>query len=137
MREKINLLDNVQTMIVKMSEGNPGAMAILLEITKKDPFYSIFKILNLDDMNIRGTQIYLGYNDYCKGDLDLFLELVDNKDKKLIEAINIAQAKQNGRYKAVSSGASYETKRPTFTDEEMKDLQIQPMPVHPKFRQKD
>jgi hypothetical protein len=57
--------------LILMAEGNPGALNVLIELEKSD---NLVWAMHLDDMNIRGTQIWLGYKDYCKQDLNKFVE---------------------------------------------------------------
>ena len=124
-RQNLELKDDI---FVVMSEGNPGAIDVLFQIIKKEPL-GIMSVLNLDDMNIRGTQIWLGYKDYCDGNLDDFIELVSKRDETLVEAINIQAARQGTRDKAVVRGASsMGGNRPTFTDKEMYEFILRPMP---------
>ena len=45
MREKIGMQDSGMSMITKMSEGNPGALTVLMQIQKKKVFR--FKMLKI------------------------------------------------------------------------------------------
>ena len=65
MRTPINLSDSTLDMIVAMSEGNPGALTVLMGMLESDNPAATMMILHLDDMNIRGTQIWVGYKDHC------------------------------------------------------------------------
>lgn len=70
---KIQLNDNTMDVIVKMSEGNPGAMNAIMEILKPesneidpDAFMGgMGVILSLDTLEIYGTDIYILHNDIC------------------------------------------------------------------------
>lgn len=74
---RIQLTDNVITMITKMSEGNPGSMNVLMEMLKPeskeiDPdnfMGGIGKVLSLDTLEIYGTDIYILHNDICDGNM--------------------------------------------------------------------
>lgn len=94
-REKIELTDNVMDVVVKMSEGNPGGLSVLTEILKKEPTDGFFTILTLDDMNIRGTQIWIGYKDHCNSDLDVFIKAVKDRDQAMVDKINEVGAMGN------------------------------------------
>ena len=59
MRKRIELTDSMNDMLFKMSEGNPGGLNVLMGLMDRDPLV----FLALDDMNIRGTQIWIGYKD--------------------------------------------------------------------------
>jgi len=87
-REKISLSDTPMSVMIKMSEGNPGATTVLMVMKKKLGQESIFNILSMDDMNIRGAQIWLGYSDHCGKGIDKFLKCVGNRDAKMVATIN-------------------------------------------------
>lgn len=61
-------------------------------------------LLNLDDMNIRGPQIWVAYKDICKGDLEQLVGRIEKRDPELVAAINriIPDGEQ-----AVEHGASF------------------------------
>lgn len=69
---KITLADNAMSAVVKMCEGNPGAMTALVEVIKygeqvdpNDFMGGLGKILALDTLEIYGTDIYVLWNDIC------------------------------------------------------------------------
>lgn len=136
MREKINPNDSFYEMVTKLSEGNPGAMNVITQMLNKNPA-SIVQLLSLDDMNIRGTQIWIAYKDYCGESLDLFIDAIKNRDKDMILAVNINCAKQGTKDKAVQSGASYLEESPMMTDEEMKKLAKRDAPVNQNLMQRE
>ncbi|GAH39533.1 unnamed protein product, partial [marine sediment metagenome] len=73
-REELRLNDNLMDWMVKMAEGNPGVLSVLLTALKEKGAQEMGElVLFLDDMNIRGTQIWLGYKDCCGCDLDKFI----------------------------------------------------------------
>lgn len=102
-RESVGLGDSVQDIIFKMSEGNPGAITVLAQVLKKSDS-GIFQILSLDDMNIRGPQIWVAYKDHCGEDLDKFIAAIENRDQAMVDTINRCCG---GEELAVCSGASY------------------------------
>lgn len=103
MRNKIYDL-SVMDSLIELAEGNPGAASILARIAAQDGPSSVVDLLHLDDMNIRGVQIWVGYKDHCNSDLDKFLELVRKRDPGLIATIN---RESGSREIAVASGASF------------------------------
>lgn len=105
MRNKIKT-GNLIEMVVDMAEGNPGAVDVLTQIVKAEGELGMFTILNLDDMNIRGPQIWVGYQDYCEGDLAKFVAATKVRDEKMIAKIN-EKCSCSGEI-AVQHGASYE-----------------------------
>lgn len=105
-REKLNTNDSMLVLIEKLSEGNPGGLTVLTQILKKDPLDGIMRFLDLDDMNMRGPQIWVGYKDHCGQDIDKFITAVKNRDPDMIQTVN----KQCGdRHTAVISGASFKS----------------------------
>lgn len=73
---KIQLSDSIQDVIVKMSNGNPGAINALMEILSKgktidpdDSMQGLGCILMLDTLGIYGTDIYVLYSYICGRDL--------------------------------------------------------------------
>lgn len=101
-RQKITLTMTTTDILVLMSEGNPGGLTVLCEMMKKDPM-NMFVILHLDDMNMRGSQIWVGYKDYCKEDLNKFIECCKKRDKDMVNLVN----KECPENIAVTSGASF------------------------------
>jgi hypothetical protein len=69
---RIELGDNMQTTLYKMSSGNPGALMAMLSIMKHtevvDPqslMGPFSHLLNLDSFGIYDDKIYMLYNDIC------------------------------------------------------------------------
>jgi len=81
---KILAGDNIQEIIVKMSEGNPGAINVMCVIIKDAPLidpqdtmpYGLGKLMNLDNYNIYGSSIYVLFNDKCHCDIRKFIILL-------------------------------------------------------------
>lgn len=103
-REKITGSDNLQSIMVKMSEGNPGALSVLVQMREKQGEMAFMEMLSLDDMNIRGSQIWLGYKDHCGEDIDKFLKCVKDRDDEMVKTIN---EYPDGKELAVHGGASF------------------------------
>jgi hypothetical protein len=106
--------DDLMGVITGIAEGNPGGFtAAMLIFEKAGPI----PLLILDDMNIRGTQIWVGYKDVCGGDLDLFLEKITARDDAMIEAINEEGRRGNHPFLAVKHGASFKSVRPMIKED--------------------
>lgn len=105
MREKINLNDNIKNILIKMSEGNPGGLRVLIELLNNK--MGFIYLLGLDDMNIRGWQIWVGYKDYCKSDLNKFIEAIHNRSSKMVELINQSGMRNGSPERAVIGGFSF------------------------------
>jgi hypothetical protein len=105
-RKEMELTMTGKDLIILMSEGNPGALTVLMSMLQKDETTGFASLLHLDDMNIRGTQIWVGYKDYCGEDMDKFLKCVMGRDKGMVAKINEAGRRGNHRHLTVTSGAS-------------------------------
>lgn len=84
MRTKVELTMSTTDLLLLMSEGNPGAITVLMQLVVQDPLL----MLTLNDMNIRGSQIWVGYKDVCGEDLELFKQKVLDRDSAMVDAIN-------------------------------------------------
>jgi len=72
MKERLGLNDTIQSAIVKMSEGLPGAVQVLIELVNKTPEIDpdaglgpAAHILFLDSFGIYGSRIWDLYNHVC------------------------------------------------------------------------
>lgn len=100
-RARVNMQMSTESFLLLMGEGNPGALSVLMEMVKNN---EIMRIFDLDDMNIRGCQIWVGYKDHCHENLAVFIQKVKARDPAMIRIIN----ENNGTKEvAVVSGASF------------------------------
>ena len=83
MKSKIELTDSIQDVLVKMSEGNPGALTVCLEILKHgekiDPdnaMGGLGAILSLDTLQLYGAKIWMLYKDVCGKELPQMLAVL-------------------------------------------------------------
>lgn len=104
-RLEFKLEDTTKHVIMEMSEGNPGALMVLMQMLSLGEFVLI---LSLDDMNIRGTQVSIGFKDFAKQDWVVFLEAVKKRDPAMVEVINNEGRRGNHPWLAVTYGASRE-----------------------------
>lgn len=104
MREYIKT-GNINTVIEILSEGNKEASDVLRAMldNEKTDWEQLQLLLSIDDMNIRGNQIVLAVNDYCRGDLAAFCNLISTRDMNLVTWLNnsytLAQAVPKGAYR--------------------------------------
>jgi hypothetical protein len=80
---RIKLTDTTMDVMVKMSEGNPGALNALMQILSRskeidpdDVLGGLGTILHLDTLEIYGTDIYILYNDICDRNLAFMLAVL-------------------------------------------------------------
>ena len=85
-KERIQLTDSTLDVITKMSEGNPGALTVIMQLLsseKIDPdsaLGGLGNILSLDSYGIYGSDIYIFHNDIC-----------DRKINKMIAVLRAVQ----------------------------------------------
>lgn len=105
-RAEIDIDGSVLDMLLLMSEGNPGAATVLSRIMNKYDAGAM-SIFNLDDMNIRGAQVWVAFKDVCNEDLDMFCERIKKRDSSIVDAVN-AEMKLDPSFEwlAVTHGAS-------------------------------
>lgn len=81
---RITLKSTVVDAIVAMSDGNPGALTALSEIAKTP--MGFIDICHLDDAEIYGSDIWVGYKNVCDYDVEKMIAMARNRTlKKAIE----------------------------------------------------
>lgn len=111
-RKKIDTTATMLDAIVQMSEGNPGAMTVLMDVAKLPPTEALGILLTLDDMNMRGPQIWVAYKDHSGENFEQFAGYVQARDAEMIETVNTEcfHPAQGQPELAVQSGGSWEHK---------------------------
>ena len=105
-RAEIDIDGSVLDMLLLMSEGNLGAAIVLSRIMNKYDAGAM-SIFDLDDMNIRGAQIWVAFKDVCNEDLDMLCEKLKKRDPSMVEAINKEMSRDSTyMWLAVQRGAS-------------------------------
>jgi hypothetical protein len=72
---RLELTDNGTTLAIKMSEGNPGALRVIVELMKEgnwiDPvgMGGVGAVLMMDTFGIYGSRIWMLYKDVCNQDI--------------------------------------------------------------------
>lgn len=114
-RKALKPKDSAEDILYKMSEGNPGAISVLSKLIlcyskEIDPSKWINIVMDIDDMNIRGSQIWISYKDHCKEDLEEFIKCCIRRDQKMIDEVNKWCGK-NHEWIAVKNNGSLTRKR--------------------------
>jgi len=70
-------------------------------------------LLSLDDMNMRGSQIWVGYKGHCGEDIEKFVQCINDRDSNMVEVVNKECYHPEIEYdgydeKAVTNGASFD-----------------------------
>jgi hypothetical protein len=81
---------SIQDMMVEMSGGNPGALRVCMDLLKSDPVDGLIRVLDLDDMNIHESHIWLAYKDVCDEDLAVLKDKIKNRDAAFVAELNDA-----------------------------------------------
>lgn len=107
---RIDLTDNKLSMLMKMADGNPGALTVLMECMKLekeiDPDSAFGEIgigcvLALDTYNIYGSSIWILYKDVCNQNMTDFMGL--------LRAVQLGIMPESELY-ALSKGGSIDQK---------------------------
>ena len=101
-REEIHYVDNKNTMLA-LAENERNAFKILKHLYKNVENAPLMFIY-LEDMNIRGKQIELGYL-ICEKNLEKFCQYVEFKNDYFIQCLNMASYLYNVEDKAIKQGA--------------------------------
>lgn len=112
-RQDISFDITIQEMMVQMCEGNPGGLSVIIEIMKRRPDDGVILLCHLDDMNIRGSQIWVGFKYYCGQDLDKFIGCIVSRNEEMIAKINEMMHEQGFEWKATQLK---EPVRPKFNE---------------------
>lgn len=105
MREPVKLDMSIMELVMLMSEGNPGAIRVLTDLMANNKDEAISLILCLDDMNVRGSQIWVGWKDFADMNNGVFIKAIKDRDSDMVDKIN-EQCAYSGEL-AVISGASF------------------------------
>lgn len=96
---RIKLTDSIKDVVVKMSNGNPGAMSALMEMLSKgktiDPdehMQGLSPILMLDTLGIYGTDIYVLHSDICGRNLAKTLAVIRSTQLGYFNGSTLANA---------------------------------------------
>lgn len=74
---RLDLNDDLLTIVTKMSEGNPGCLTFLMEaLSKTNQFRFVEMVLRLDKAELYGSHIYMLWNDCCDRDLDKTIGMI-------------------------------------------------------------
>ncbi|MCD8494107.1 MAG: hypothetical protein LRY39_01600 [Alphaproteobacteria bacterium] len=108
LRQKLNRSASIDNIAFTIGDSHIGAINILKNIIKtKGENIGLELMLSLDDMNIRGAQIWVGLMHHCEGKLDRFIEKIQARDPDMVNTINEALGKEENAPKAVTFGASF------------------------------
>jgi len=84
----LNEKDSTLEAVVKMAQGNPGAINVLMQLLKDESINGALAIYWMDELKIRGWRIWFAFKDCCNQDLYKLYNSLLNQDKDMIQKIN-------------------------------------------------
>lgn len=103
-KERITLSDNVMSAMMKLGEGNPGALSVLTSLFKEgknidklNAFEGFGPILSLDALGIYGSDIWLLYKDICNESLVNLIGILRANQLGFLSEKELANAIENSR----------------------------------------
>lgn len=80
---RITLNDTLQGIVMKMAEGNPGALKVCMEILSQDKeidkdamMPGVGTLLALDDIGVYGPRIWMFFKDVCSEKIEKMLAVM-------------------------------------------------------------
>jgi hypothetical protein len=77
--------DTINDVIFKLSEGHPAAASVLAELLQ-DRVSGLFACMDIDDMDLRGEDIWFAYHEMCSGNLAEFRGRLAAHDESLLRS---------------------------------------------------
>ena len=69
---------------IDLAKGNPGAIVLMAEAYKKDPFRAERCFQKMQDAGICGAKLYMLWNDCCGRDTEKMMDVIDREDVSVI-----------------------------------------------------
>lgn len=82
--------------ITRLAQGNPGAATFLMRAAQADIVFFWILTVELDRMGLKGTHLWILYNDLCNQDLEKVGKLIATAPRQLI--IQAATQEDRGGY---------------------------------------
>lgn len=96
--ERLKLFDSITNAIIKMAEGNPGAMEACMSLIKNGDRIAppniggMIYIFDLDREGIYGTDIYVFWNDICNRETLKMIAVLEAVRLRLFSGRILAEA---------------------------------------------
>ena len=101
-KTRIEMSDSLQSTMFKMSDGNPGALSVCMDIMEHggriDPdnaLGAIGTILSLDTVNVYGPRIWMLYKDVCGENLSKMIGLIRANQLGIVDRSTLDHAIDN------------------------------------------
>jgi len=98
---RLELDDSFKDILFKLSEGNPGALTVCMEMYTKgaaidpDAFSPIAPLLGLDTLEIYGSRIWMLYKDVCGQNLTKTIGLLRGWQLGFVSQAELKHAIEN------------------------------------------
>jgi hypothetical protein len=83
----ISQSDNTTTIMMKMANGNPDAMLVLLQLLAK----SMLSIFAAEEMGLRGAALCVAYEEYAYRNIDVLIQGLKTNDPMLTAIIKFTE----------------------------------------------
>lgn len=88
-------MSEIQDRIITLAEGIPGAVVAMAELANTQP--DVIALLDtLDELDIRGSYIWVGYKDHCEKDTEEFADAIRSEDDAMLAEIEEYRELRNG-----------------------------------------
>ena len=99
---KIKITDTIKDMMIGLSEGNPGALTVCVNLMRAEPsidpdnmLAGIGSLLELDQQEIYGPRIWMLYKDVCKEDITKTIAVLRSCQLGLVSKNDLVHAIDN------------------------------------------
>ena len=86
---RIELEDSAQSALIKMADGNPGAITVMIGLLKRADD-GLLDLLHLDTVGLYGPDIWIAYKDICGEDLDALSDRLRSDSLSLSSDVKLA-----------------------------------------------
>ena len=104
---KVTGTDTIENALYKVSEGNPGALTALVELTKSG---NVGHVLFLDTLGIYGSDVYVLWNDVCGRDVKRMIRILNAVQDGAFSPQILKDACSRQDYSSLEVIRNYETK---------------------------
>lgn len=81
--------DTITQQALTLANGNPGAAAAMGDLLSANPAEEQALLTCLEEMNMHGPRIWIGYKDYCEYDETEFADCILSADEEMVTFINL------------------------------------------------
>lgn len=88
LRERIDMDTPIMKAMIMLAEGNPGAVTVLGQMLSLQEPSGVALMLHLEDMNMRGPQIWVAYKDWAEGNMERLAGAIIERNQEMIDKVN-------------------------------------------------